>query len=154
MFVCHRGCTSGTVTFFQYDDVQKNLVTIRTVRNDEIGISLLSLISCLRVSLDNYSRHVAVAFYTFQAGYLKVWRMQDSSEFDVDYCGRNKKHCSDFSISLNETFSDRYKKKSSSSRLVIKVCSMPITHSVDQRHRTLLSFGGEGENWVLTFSYL
>lgn len=143
MFVCFRGCLNGTVTFFQYDDAQNKLVTIRTVRNDEMSTSLMSLITCLHVSLDNYSRHVAVATvsgFTFRAAYLKVWRMQDSTEFDVGHCGRNEKRCSDFSISLNETFSDRYKKKHSTARVVIKVCSTPI----HQRRRYRLSFGGRG----------
>ncbi|XP_060857498.1 uncharacterized protein LOC132935066 [Metopolophium dirhodum] len=96
------GCTRATVTFFRYDFAQKKLITTRIIHR----IEKYSVISCLHVSQDKWSRHLAVATHSQQACVLKVWRIEDPLELCPHYDQRF-----DSSINVTETLTDRYDSK-------------------------------------------
>lgn len=117
-----RGCTRSTLTFFQYDHVHKLLVTIRSLPYNQLGLPL-SAISCLHVSHDQFSRHLAVAAYTYRTCVLKVWRTGDSS-FDLNDTPRENGRAAPYSFGLTETLTDRYQKTCNHASWVIKVRSI------------------------------
>lgn len=118
---CYRGCTRGTVTFFRYDIEQKQLIAIRIIRCSELGIPM-SLITCLHVSQDNLSRHLAVATFSYEVCYLKVLRFEDPIEHSHNEQDNNQ---NSLIIRYVETLTDFYKQKNLNNcmRWIIKVCT-------------------------------
>lgn len=101
------------MTFFRYDFAQKKLITTRIIHR----IEKYSVISCLHVSQDKWSRHLAVATHSQQACVLKVWRIEDPLELCPHYDQRF-----DSSINVTETLTDRYdSKQNGRAKWLIKV---------------------------------
>ncbi|XP_025198394.1 uncharacterized protein LOC112596804 [Melanaphis sacchari] len=96
------GCTRATVTFFRYDFAQKKLITTRIIHKKNQN----TLITCLHVSQDKWSRHLAVATYSPWACVLKVWRIEDPLELSP-----HRDHCFDSNINVTQTLTDRYNSK-------------------------------------------
>ncbi|KAF0753016.1 Protein cortex [Aphis craccivora] len=106
------GCTRATVTFFRYDFAQKKLIVILVLHKSDRN----SIITCLHVSQDKWSRHLAVATYSHRACILRVWRIKDLLELgpadDADL---------QLSIDVTHTLTDRYdSKRSGQSNWLIK----------------------------------
>lgn len=116
LFCCcvyFRGCTRATVTFFKYDFAQKKLITTRIMHKSNQN----SLITCLHVSQDKWSRHLAVATYSHRACILHVWRIEDPLEL----CPQHDRDL-DSSINLTQTLTDQYdSKRRGHSNWLIKV---------------------------------
>ncbi|XP_022172925.1 uncharacterized protein LOC111035564 [Myzus persicae] len=96
------GCTRSKVTFFRYDFAQKKLIVTRIIHTIEKN----SVISCLHVSQDKWSRHLAVATHSQKACVLKVWRIEDPLEL----CPHHDRRF-DSTINVTETLTDRYDSK-------------------------------------------
>uniref|UniRef100_A0A2S2PQ52 Protein cortex n=1 Tax=Schizaphis graminum TaxID=13262 RepID=A0A2S2PQ52_SCHGA len=96
------GCTRATVTFFRYDFAQKKLIITRIIHK----MNQNTLITCLHVSQDKWSRHLAVATYSQRVCVLKVWRIEDPLEI----CP-HRDRCFDSSINVTQTLTDRYNSK-------------------------------------------
>lgn len=121
LFVYYRGCTRGTVTFFKYDFQQKQLIIMRTMFFGNLKKTAMpTLITCLHVSLDKWSRHLAVASYSRRLCVLRVFRIEDPPELCL-HC-RPRYDSVDSSVNLIESLTDRYRGNGYAEEWVIKVC--------------------------------
>ncbi|CAH1731606.1 unnamed protein product [Aphis gossypii] len=117
------GCTRATVTFFRYDFAQKKLIVILVLYKPDEN----SLITCLHVSQDKWSRHLAVATYSHRACILRVWRIKDLLELGPADDG-------DLNLSINvtHTLTDRYdsKRRGQSNWLIKAFAWHPWKHAL------------------------
>lgn len=119
--VYYRGCTRGTVTFFKYDFQQKQLIITRTMHFGNLKKTYMhTLISSLHVSLDKWSRHLAVASYSHRLCVLRVFRVEDPPELCIRRQPSNDSV--DSSFNLIESLTDRYRSSCYNEKRVIKVC--------------------------------
>lgn len=127
MFVL-RGCTRSRVTFFKYDCHQRRLIILRVMKavdlDDRAWCS--SLISCLHLSRDVNTRHLAVAVVSSRRCVLKVWRIENSlDDHQQRYGGITDQNDQNSSINWTTQFIDRYYSDiKNGTRWVIKVCCM------------------------------
>lgn len=116
MFCIYRGCTRATITFFRYDYQQERLITIRVIPRCNFNVP--TLISCMHLSQDKFSRHLAFSTYSPQACILKVWRIEDPPEYP--WCPKDYLVDSN-TIQVTETLIDSYNDKLGLPKCIIKV---------------------------------
>lgn len=105
----YRGCTNGTVTFFRYDVLQKQLITVHIIHLGKVYEQ--QLVSCLHLSQDKVNRHLAVATFSDRESVLHVLRFGDPPELDRGNQRRNIRSQDGLMVDLTEVLVDRYKSK-------------------------------------------